>query len=148
MSAGAMIRDGQPTFTLFRNLPPELQLKIWHYSLPGPRIIEVAYRGDLDCFFNGARPPPVFQACQDSREVALSIYKPLSAILQDWPLGNPLKTLPPIYFNLVHDIIYISNPSNNGKFVDPELLQLGDSDNSEKSDDSDSLVVDFDSSDD
>jgi hypothetical protein len=48
-----------PTFTLFPALPVELQSKIWHHTLPGPRIIQVHRRDGSDgsFYFNGARPP-------------------------------------------------------------------------------------------
>ena len=120
MSAGTITRDGPPpTFTLFPNLPAELRIKIWRYSLPGPRIIEAAYH-DLSFSFNGAHPPPVFQACRDSRNVALSVYKPLfkSAMRKD-----RFKTLPHIYINPAHDTVYISTPYGHGEFVYPEFAQ-------------------------
>ena len=122
-----MTRDGPPpTFTLFPNLPTELRIKIWQYSLLGPRIIEAAYLPEPFFSFNGAHPPPVFQACRESRDVALSVYKPLfeSAVGKDH-IHNTIKTLPHIYINPTHDTIYISTPyyHDRGKFVYPESAQ-------------------------
>jgi hypothetical protein len=70
-----MACDGpQPTFTLFPNLPIELQIKIWKYALPGPRIIQLHYLNGAFSFY-GARHPPVLLTCRTSREVALTVYK-------------------------------------------------------------------------
>jgi hypothetical protein len=104
-------------FTLFPNLPPELRIKIWHFSLPGPRIIEVKPLADgpfseRAFHFNGAHPPPVLGACRESRGIALSVYKPLfeTDILRNRTLGNKLKELPLVYIDPAHDTIYVSTP--------------------------------------
>jgi hypothetical protein len=62
-------------FYLFPNLPPELQIKIWQYALPGPRIIQVHYH-DSPFSSNGARPPVTYRT---SREAARSVFKPAFA---------------------------------------------------------------------
>ena len=62
-----------PTFTLFTNLPTELQIKIWGFALPGPRIIQCHHsKGSVS--FNGARPPTALHVCQLSRKIALSVF--------------------------------------------------------------------------
>lgn len=34
------------SFTCFPQLPKELQLEIWEFSLPGPRVVKLRYRGE------------------------------------------------------------------------------------------------------
>jgi hypothetical protein len=88
-------------FTLFQALPVELQRKIWHYTLPGPRIIQVYRRGsDGPFYFNGARPPVALHTCRTSRAVACSIFK--AAFTHD----NTNKPLSPIYIDFAHDTIF------------------------------------------
>lgn len=121
--------DDPPTFTLFPGLPPELRIKIWYHSLPGPRIIEAACdpQGPSSFSFNGAHPPSVLRACRESRDTALSVYKPLfeSDIRRNYLLGNRSKTLPLIYINPAHDTIYVSTPydSDRRRLIYPEFAQ-------------------------
>jgi hypothetical protein len=96
MSAGTMTRDGPPpTFT---GLPTELQIKIWHYTLPAPRIIQLH---NLNGFFSfhGARPPPALHTCQLSRKVTLSVFE---------PTFTHNNELPPIYIDLAHDTLHLA----------------------------------------
>lgn len=37
------IMESTPSFPLFNNLPTELRVKVWEYSLPGPRVVPVRY---------------------------------------------------------------------------------------------------------
>ncbi|KAH7377499.1 hypothetical protein BKA64DRAFT_253319 [Cadophora sp. MPI-SDFR-AT-0126] len=127
-----MTQDDPPTFTLFSNLPSELRIKIWYYSLPGPRINEAACRQGLSTIssfsFNGAHPPSVFRVCRESRDVALCVYKPLFEhdILRNRILGDRLNTLPLTYIDLAHDTIYVSMPhdlDDRRRLVYPEFAQ-------------------------
>jgi len=96
------------TFNLFPQLPVELQRKIWHYTLPGPRIIRVHRHTDRDgafCFDN-ARPPAALHTCQTSREVACSVFE--TAFIHD--NTNTDKALTPIYIDFAHDTIYLATP--------------------------------------
>lgn len=86
------------TFTLFPNLPTELQIKIWRHALPGPRIIQLHYLNGTFSF-HGARPPTVLHACRTSREVALSVFEP--AFTRDGQRA-------PIYIDLAHDTLYLA----------------------------------------
>ncbi|KAF8847687.1 hypothetical protein BDZ45DRAFT_754644 [Acephala macrosclerotiorum] len=71
-----MARDGpQPTFT---GLPTELQIKIWYYTLPAPRIIQLH---NLNSSFS-------------FHEVALSVLE---------PTFTRNNELPPMYIDLAHD---------------------------------------------
>ena len=119
-------------FTIFLNLPSKLRIKIQYYSLLGPYIIKVAYYERLSTVFsfsfNSAYPLLVFQVCRESRDIALSIYKPLfkSDILRNRILSNRLKTLPLIYINPAHNTIYLStpyNPNDRKRLVYPEFAQ-------------------------
>jgi hypothetical protein len=86
------------TFTLFSDLPTELQIKIWRHALPGPRIIQLHYLNGTFSF-HGACPPPLLHTCRISREVALSIFEP--AFTRD---GQRV----PIYIDLAHDTLYLA----------------------------------------
>jgi hypothetical protein len=99
MSAGTITRDGPPpTFTLFPNVPAELQIKIWRCALPGPRIIQLHYlNGSFS--FHGARPPPALHTCRTSREAALSVFEPA------FTRNNKLA---PIYIDLAHDTLHLA----------------------------------------
>lgn len=106
MSTSTRIRDNPlSTFTLFPNLPTELQDKIWRGALPGPRIIQLHYLNGRFSF-RGARPPPVLHACRASREVALSVFEP--AFTRD---GQRV----PVYIDLAHDTLYLA--------ADPEMCR-------------------------
>ncbi|KAH7309360.1 hypothetical protein BKA65DRAFT_519676 [Rhexocercosporidium sp. MPI-PUGE-AT-0058] len=98
----------EPAFTCFPNLPVEIQIKIWHHSLLGPRIIQVARRdgGDRSFSFNGAQPPAALHACQTSREVACSVFKTAFALQN----SRPNEPLPPIYIDFAHDTIFLTTP--------------------------------------
>ncbi|TVY12843.1 hypothetical protein LARI1_G009002 [Lachnellula arida] len=108
-----IVRDGSgtltptmsSTFTLFPNLPTELQIKIWRRALPGPRIIQFHYLNGTFSF-HGARPPLVLHICRTSREVALSVFEP--AFTRD---GQQV----PIYIDLAHDTLYLA--------ADPEMCK-------------------------
>ncbi|KAE9379376.1 hypothetical protein N431DRAFT_553610 [Stipitochalara longipes BDJ] len=66
-------------FHLFNKLPPELQQRIWKFSLPGPRTIFLTSpkgRSGLEIFQPKSRPPAILQVCAQSRAVALRILQP------------------------------------------------------------------------
>src|SRR4051794_7612788 len=75
-------------------LPTELQIKIWHYTLPAPRIIQL-HNLNGSFSFRGACPPPALHTCQLSREVALSVLEPT------FTRNNELL---PVYIDLAHDV--------------------------------------------
>ncbi|KAF7955691.1 hypothetical protein EAE96_004617 [Botrytis aclada] len=60
-------------FHLFQNLPIELRKRIWWYSLPGPRVIQL-YWVEGECWSNGEQPAAL-HICQESRGTALEDYK-------------------------------------------------------------------------
>lgn len=68
------------TFTLFPNLPVELQCKIWRRKYPGPRVVVVLYTGDhavqgTNELITSWSPPITFQVCQQSRVEAQKTFK-------------------------------------------------------------------------
>ncbi|CZR69133.1 uncharacterized protein PAC_19033 [Phialocephala subalpina] len=99
MSTGTITRDGPPpTFTFFPTLPTELQIKIWRYTLLGPRIIQLQYSKGSSSF-HSARPPPALYTYRTSREVALSVFEP--AFTRNDQLG-------PIYIDFAHDTLHLA----------------------------------------
>jgi hypothetical protein len=100
ISAGTMTRDSPPPkFTVFPDLPTELQIKIWKCALPGPRIIQLHYLNGAS-FFGGARPPPILHTCRASREVALTVFERAF-----------VRNDKPIYINFAHDTLHLAtNP--------------------------------------
>ncbi|KAF8846612.1 hypothetical protein BDZ45DRAFT_682421 [Acephala macrosclerotiorum] len=108
MSTGTITRDGPPpTFTLFPTLPAELQIKIWRYTLPGPRIIQLQYSKSSSSF-HGTRPPPALHTCRTSREIALSVFEPA------FTRNDQLK---PIYIDFAHDTLHLATNSEMCKHM-------------------------------
>jgi 2EXR family len=107
MGPSTMILDGT-TFHLFPNLHMELQIKIWQYALPGPRIIRTR-RQDRSFLFS--RPPALLHTCRTSRQVARSIYE------SDFTYDE-VKTLAPIYVNPTHGIIHLAEHPSLSMFLD------------------------------
>jgi hypothetical protein len=94
------------TFNLFPKLPLEVQRKIWYYTLPGLRIIQVHHLADYTFLFNGAGPLPALHTCQTSREVACSVFE--TAFIHDNTSTN--EPLPPKYIDFAHDTIHLTTP--------------------------------------
>lgn len=68
------------TFHLFRFLPPELRLRIWSFSAPYNRVIELRSWGNgrycpVKISVHAHRLPTLFRVCKESRSEALRIYK-------------------------------------------------------------------------
>jgi hypothetical protein len=102
------------TFTLFPTLPIELRLKIWRFTLPGPRNVGIKIRFK-DNGFGGwmsrpSTPPPptALQICHESRAEALKTY-----ILSFGTTAYP----PTIYFNYEIDTLCFGDG--------PHALSLG-----------------------
>jgi len=62
------------SFTLFPLLPTELRLKVWKFTLPGPRILELRYDKKHAEFISVARLPRALFICKESREETLKHY--------------------------------------------------------------------------
>ncbi|PQE23684.1 hypothetical protein CJF32_00009157 [Rutstroemia sp. NJR-2017a WRK4] len=69
------------SFTLFQNLPQEIQNKIWLMkSLNHPRVITIAEVAGSVYTVTGARRPRFFKTCKAVVGAMVSVYKPLFAI--------------------------------------------------------------------
>jgi hypothetical protein len=68
-------------FTIFPNLPTELQLKIWKHAIPEPRIMKVEVQTKIDedgearmIFTTNDKPSALLRACKKSRQAILESY--------------------------------------------------------------------------
>ena len=67
-------------FTLFPKLPAELQIKIWKYAIPPPRLVRANVRRRFPfslgsvCFSTNTPVPGLLGACKTSREAILKMY--------------------------------------------------------------------------
>ena len=77
---------------------------IWQYTLPASRIIQFTVREGYDSFFfSGSTPPVALHICSESRQEALSIYRPF------FTLGREMESVSrPIYFSPARDILYFA----------------------------------------
>jgi hypothetical protein len=100
------VQNTTTTFESFSALPGELQLKIWSFTLPGPRAIKIypllliEYEDHETRSEVKARSDyiPLLAACHDSRTTVLNEYR-----LTSW--SNRLAS--PIYFNAAKDILFL-----------------------------------------
>ncbi|TGO57351.1 hypothetical protein BELL_1350g00030 [Botrytis elliptica] len=67
------IKSAPGTFQLFRDLPPELRLRIWKFAGLQPRIIHVSN-------YNNTWPENVY-LCPKSRDAVLKFSKPLQRLV-------------------------------------------------------------------
>ncbi|KAM5357450.1 hypothetical protein ACJZ2D_016250 [Fusarium nematophilum] len=93
----------------FMDLALELRLLIWEFALPDRRVLRVAElptaRGTYEpgpAFFCSARPPALLHVCRESREVALTHFRPL--FKKNIESGEITR---PIYFRPKFDILYL-----------------------------------------
>jgi hypothetical protein len=86
-------------FTLFAKLPSELRLRIWKFSLPGPRCLELWYHERYKQYQAPAILPQALQVCNESRQEALKHYKTTFG-----SLGSPGR----IYFDFEVDILLLN----------------------------------------
>lgn len=103
---------------LFPRLPPEIRIKIWNFSLPEPRIVEVRCGSDaisdkcpngpglmsLESLFgdvagcrSAATIPVTLGVCRESRAETLRRYKPMFGFA-----GQPGR----VYFDPQRDVLY------------------------------------------
>ncbi|KAL5330851.1 hypothetical protein ACEPPN_000376 [Leptodophora sp. 'Broadleaf-Isolate-01'] len=91
----------------FLDHSPEIQLAIWRFCLPPPRIIQVHLASDRDVFFSSTAPPVALQICHDSRREALKVYSPCFQSLSPPWSTHFSKRSRPIYVDPSRDIIYV-----------------------------------------
>lgn len=88
-----------------RKIPLEIRKLIWQYSLPASRIIQFTVREDHNgFFFSGSVPLVALHICSESRQEALSIYRPFFAF--DHEMESASR---PIYFCPARDILYFAD---------------------------------------
>ncbi|PQE12172.1 hypothetical protein CJF31_00000339 [Rutstroemia sp. NJR-2017a BVV2] len=69
------------SFTLFQNLPQEIQNKVWVMkALTHPRVITIAHVTDFVYTVTGARRPRFLQTCKAALSAMVPVYKPLFAV--------------------------------------------------------------------
>ncbi|KAJ4153403.1 hypothetical protein LMH87_009891 [Akanthomyces muscarius] len=109
MPSDEMELDLPASFSLFSELPPEIRLRIWHYSLPGPRIVPI--RCGVDQLAPGSlrslaaatgctttTPNPTnLHICAESRAEAIKSYRRCFGFA--YRPGH-------IYFNPSRDVLY------------------------------------------
>jgi hypothetical protein len=90
--------DPDPKFHTFLNLPIELQIDIWKYSLTVPQIIRIkSLPRDIQdyentrprCVTEAYQTPPPLHVCRRSRDTALQFYR----------LTFERRLLHPVYLN-------------------------------------------------
>jgi hypothetical protein len=102
-------------FTLFSNLPPELQLLIWSFVEWEPQVVEVTARcneapiasrqlarsGENGSRFHirNYKPPTLLHVCYDTRLHTLKSYCPVFPAQLAWP----------IYMNFEKDILHFTS---------------------------------------
>jgi len=85
-----------PKFTLFPNLPMEIQVIVWKLTLE-PRVVEV-FRHRNSSFGALVNNPPALEVCRDSR----------AAVISSYPLSFGTYFFPPsTRFNFLMDTIYL-----------------------------------------
>ncbi|KAI9648959.1 hypothetical protein NHQ30_001525 [Ciborinia camelliae] len=84
-------------FHYFPKLPIELRKRIWWFSLPGSRIVEVYWKEKDYGIWSECQQPVTIHICHESREVALGVYK-----LAFKTISAPAT----IYFDFEIDVLY------------------------------------------
>jgi hypothetical protein len=98
--------DTAGSFPRFLQLPLELQIDIWKYTLGAPRVeprvVRVTYNEKIDSFSYSFTIPPLLEVCQVSRKIAQHFY----------PSLVPDSAFP-IYINPGIDFLYCRSPPLN-----------------------------------
>jgi hypothetical protein len=110
--------------TFQKKIPLEIRKLIWQYSLSASRIIQFTVREDDNgSFFSGSTPPVALHICSESRQEALSIYRPFFAF--DHEIESASR---PIYFCPARDILYFAetNALRDEQFIHrfPEVKEI------------------------
>ena len=129
-SAEASTKSGSATtnqgaFTIFPNLPVELQMHICNAARE-PRIVEVRFyhdgRTNKHKYF--AQQPVLLRVCQQSRNEASRHYR--EAFTNKWVLKMGVKApvkVPIVYFDLDIDILFINFPRGKKQLFGCYLLR-------------------------
>jgi hypothetical protein len=77
MSASMTTSPSADTFTLFPDLPKELQIKIWKHAIPAPQLISIKFHPQTleprsgFRYRTNTKPSDLLRACKTSREEIL-----------------------------------------------------------------------------
>ncbi|KAG4029318.1 hypothetical protein MFRU_016g00730 [Monilinia fructicola] len=104
-----------PTFELFSQLPVELRIKIWKYSLPGPRLLRmVGYFGSERVLSSAlSHPYHLLHVSREAREVALTRY----CVLRE-------PSIVPLYINSKLDLLCFLGFDDYQKFFKDRINQI------------------------
>ncbi|KAH6889959.1 hypothetical protein B0T10DRAFT_404043 [Thelonectria olida] len=92
------------------DLPLELRMLVWEHALPDRRVLRIAelptgeIYGAGATFFCSAAPPVLLHICRESREFALTHFKPFFE-----KIFESKKMSRPIYFRPKLDILYFDS---------------------------------------
>jgi hypothetical protein len=90
-------------------LPAEVRLKIWSFSFPGPRVLEIVWNGNVWAYIPESRPAPNFAGFANREANSLFEEKWYRLKLLQWSgflKYRPGQTVS--YFNPEIDTLYIS----------------------------------------
>jgi len=63
------------SFHAFRQLPPELRLRVWTLALPPPRVIELTWMSQARSVTSKSPTPAILHACEESRYNTIQFYE-------------------------------------------------------------------------
>jgi hypothetical protein len=122
------------SFTCFSKLPREIQLSIWEYSLPPPRMIHISaqawqFASKIKCagdrhkhvWLEGRPVPAILHASADSREAARKHYKLIldTTSMRDFSRTSVSKRKRrPAYVDLARDILVTKSHFHVGVFLE------------------------------
>jgi hypothetical protein len=89
------------TFPLFRTLPPELRLKIWTYTIPSHRFVNIRWCPRTRSFKPiglNQHPPTLLHTCHESRTLGLKTYELAFASSPEFAR---------VYFSFELDALYV-----------------------------------------
>ncbi|KAM3075445.1 hypothetical protein ACMFMG_007592 [Clarireedia jacksonii] len=109
------------SFSLFRNLPKEIQNKVWVMkALSHPRVITITEVNSSIYTVTGARRPRFLQTCKTALRAMIPLYKPLFAV------HGSTKA---VYVNVELDVVHLHSLGWYGnfppKFTFQSALQRG-----------------------
>jgi hypothetical protein len=99
------------TFHLFPILPTELRLKVWIFAFPGPRVLEIIWRGEWLCAHE-SRCKPNFAPFANREANGLFLEKWFRLTLRQFPGSSGAASCVTVsYFNPEIDTLYVGATS-------------------------------------
>lgn len=114
---------GSRTFHPFPRLPTELRLKIWGFTTPSPRVLEIVWSGHSKwATVPQSRPEPyhALRANKEAHDNFLKNWHPFC--LQKPEDGTSDPKLPTTYINPSLDTVYIGAVSRNESCFSPQAI--------------------------